>query len=137
MQISTKHVRMKDLVTEMIKEGGWTSLWRGNLLNVLKTAPKQALRFAFYDKFKMFIKNKDGKKHVTNNERFLAGAVAGVFAQTICFPLEVLKVRLSIRKTGQYNGVFDAIRKIYKNEGIQAFGNHIPILFYLQFNLGY
>ena len=35
--------------------------------------------------------------------------------------MEVLKTRLALRKTGQFNGISDCVRKIYKNEGIKAF----------------
>lgn len=53
--------------------------------------------------------------------RFLAGACAGGFSQTIIYPLEVLKTRLALRKTGQYKGILDAAIKIHANEGIRSF----------------
>lgn len=53
--------------------------------------------------------------------RFIAGACAGGFSQTIIYPLEVLKTRLALRKTGQYKGILDAAIKIHANEGIRSF----------------
>lgn len=53
--------------------------------------------------------------------RFIAGACAGGFSQTVIYPLEVLKTRLALRKTGQYKGILDAALKIYANEGIRSF----------------
>lgn len=53
--------------------------------------------------------------------RFIAGACAGGFSQTIIYPLEVLKTRLALRKTGQYEGIMDATLKIYAKEGIRSF----------------
>lgn len=35
--------------------------------------------------------------------------------------LQVLKTRLTLRKTGQYKNVADAAKKIYKNEGLRSF----------------
>lgn len=35
--------------------------------------------------------------------------------------MEVLKTRLALRKTGQYNSMADCVHKIYKNEGVKAF----------------
>lgn len=53
--------------------------------------------------------------------RFIAGACAGGFSQTIIYPLEVLKTRLALRKTGQYKGILDAAIKIHATEGIRSF----------------
>lgn len=53
--------------------------------------------------------------------RFVAGACAGGISQTIIYPLEVLKTRLALRKTGQYKGILDAAIKIHANEGVSSF----------------
>lgn len=37
------------------------------------------------------------------------------------FPLQVLKTRLAVGKTGQYSGMFDCAKKILKREGVKAF----------------
>lgn len=51
----------------------------------------------------------------------MAGACAGGFSQTLIYPLEVLKTRLALRKTGQYKGILDAALKIHANEGLASF----------------
>lgn len=53
--------------------------------------------------------------------RFVAGACAGGVGQTIIYPLEVLKTRLALRKTGQYKGILDAAIQIHANEGFSSF----------------
>lgn len=35
--------------------------------------------------------------------------------------MQVLKTRLTLRKTGQYSGVLDCARRILEKEGVQAF----------------
>ena len=104
----------------MLKEGGFKSLWRGNGINVLKIAPESALKFAAYEHIKRLIRG-DDKRQMTIYERFVAGACAGAVSQTAIYPLEVLKTRLALRKTGQYKGMFDAGRKIYHTEGLRSF----------------
>lgn len=51
----------------------------------------------------------------------IIGACAGGIGQTIIYPLEVLKTRLALRKTGQYKGILDAAIKIHANEGVSSF----------------
>lgn len=51
----------------------------------------------------------------------MAGACAGGFSQTVIYPLEVLKTRLALRKTGQYKGILDAAIKIHATEGLSSF----------------
>lgn len=102
----------------MINEGGIGGLWRGNGINVIKIAPESAIKFAAYEQVKRLIK---GDQPLEIYERFLAGATAGAISQTIIYPLEVLKTRLALRKTGQYSGIADAARKIYAREGLRCF----------------
>ncbi len=79
-----------------------------------------ALKFAAYEQ----IKRVTGKEGVQLEPltRFYAGTLAGWFAQSTIYPMEVLKTRLALRQTGQYSGVIDCLTKIYKTEGgIKAF----------------
>lgn len=39
----------------------------------------------------------------------------------LLFPFKVLKTRLTLRKTGQYSGMFDCAKKILRKEGVKAF----------------
>ncbi|XP_071522198.1 mitochondrial adenyl nucleotide antiporter SLC25A25 isoform X4 [Panulirus ornatus] len=115
----------------MLKEGGSKSLWRGNGINVLKIAPESALKFAAYEQAKRIIMQFGGSKdrELTIYERFVAGSFAGGFSQTVIYPLEVLKTRLALRKTGQYKSIIDAGKKIYKQEGFRSFyRGYIPNL---------
>jgi solute carrier family 25 phosphate transporter 23/24/25/41 len=73
----------------MLNEGGLTSLWRGNGMNVLKIAPEAALKFAFYEELKFLILG-DAKRDVNIGERFISGSIAGAMAQTIIYPMEVI-----------------------------------------------
>ncbi|XP_034386951.1 calcium-binding mitochondrial carrier protein SCaMC-1 [Cyclopterus lumpus] len=104
---------------QMLKEGGVASLWRGNGINVLKIAPETAIKFMAYEKYKKMLSSEPGK--VKTHERFLAGSLAGATAQTAIYPMEVMKTRLTLRKTGQYSGMFDCAKQILKKEGVKAF----------------
>lgn len=103
----------------MLKEGGVKSLWRGNFINVVKIAPESAIKFMAYEQFKTLFKG--DRKEVTGFERLMSGSLAGATAQTIIYPMEVLKTRLALRKTGQYDGIFDCAKKVYRTEGSKVF----------------
>ncbi|BES98806.1 Mitochondrial carrier protein [Nesidiocoris tenuis] len=107
---------------EMVREGGLQSLWRGNGINVIKIAPESALKFMAYEQAKKLIRQRRNVKcDLSMLDRFMAGSAAGAFSQTAIYPLEVLKTRLALRKTGQYKSIADAAQKIFVKEGAKAF----------------
>lgn len=120
LQVQATKQRISDCLQYMLKEGGVQSLWRGNFINVLKIAPESAIKFAAYEQVKRLIRGND-KRQMTIYERFLAGACAGCVSQTAIYPMEVLKTRLALRKTGQYSSILDAANKIYRREGLRSF----------------
>ncbi|XP_037904312.1 calcium-binding mitochondrial carrier protein SCaMC-2 isoform X2 [Hermetia illucens] len=120
LQVQSTKTRISDSFKYMLNEGGIRSFWRGNGINVLKIAPESAIKFAAYEQFKRFLRGND-KRQMSIYERFVAGAVAGGVSQTVIYPLEVLKTRLALRKTGQYKGILDAMVKIYRYEGMRSF----------------
>ena len=62
-------------------------------------------------------------------ERFVAGSLAGAIAQSSIYPMEVLKTRLALRKTGQFSGIADCAKHIFRKEGMAAFyKGYIPNL---------
>ncbi|MEE6505652.1 hypothetical protein FKM82_005605 [Ascaphus truei] len=105
--------------SHMIREGGFRSLWRGNGINVIKIAPESAIKFMAYEQIKRLI----GSDQVTLriHERLVAGSLAGAIAQSSIYPMEVLKTRMALRRTGQYQGMMDCAKKILLKEGVSAF----------------
>ncbi|MBN3282169.1 SCM2B protein, partial [Polyodon spathula] len=105
--------------TQMIHEGGVRSLWRGNGINVVKIAPETAIKFMAYEQIKRLIGTDQETLGIL--ERFVAGSLAGAIAQSSIYPMEVLKTRLALRKTGQYSGIADCAKRIFQKEGFRAF----------------
>ncbi|XP_013887954.1 calcium-binding mitochondrial carrier protein SCaMC-1 isoform X2 [Austrofundulus limnaeus] len=113
----------------MLKEGGPWSLWRGNGMNVLKIAPETAVKFTAYEQIKCLMRGSNETRTLRIHERFVAGSLAGATAQTAVYPMEVLKTRLTLRKTGQYSGMTDCAKQILQREGVTAFyKGYIPNL---------
>ncbi|XP_071219068.1 calcium-binding mitochondrial carrier protein SCaMC-2-like isoform X1 [Salvelinus alpinus] len=113
--------------THMIREGGMRSLWRGNGMNVIKIAPESAIKFMAYEQIKRLIGSNQETLGIL--ERFVAGSLAGAIAQSSIYPMEVLKTRLALRKTGQFSGIADCAKHIFRKEGMAAFyKGYIPNL---------
>ena len=54
-------------------------------------------------------------------ERMVAGSSAGALAQTVIYPMELIKTRLAIGKSGQYKGILDCAKQCLQKEGPRAF----------------
>lgn len=77
----------------MLDEGGWWSLWRGNVINVMKIAPETAIKYGTYEHYKrMLIEGNLVPESVQSSPvltKFFAGSLAGSTSQTVIYPLEV------------------------------------------------
>ncbi|CAB3399704.1 unnamed protein product [Caenorhabditis bovis] len=103
-------------------EGGLKSFWRGNGINVIKIAPESAIKFMSYDQVKRWIQEYKGNSELTTIERLFAGSTAGAISQSAIYPMEVMKTRLALRRTGQLDkGMFHFAHKMYTKEGIKCF----------------
>jgi len=133
IQDASKHIPkdqqykgMIDCFARVNKEQGFLSFWRGNVVNVVRYFPTQALNFAFKDTYKkMFMegldKNKDFWKFFAGN--LAAGGAAGATSLLIVYPLDFARTRLGadVGKAAadrEFKGLFDCIKKSYKADGI-------------------
>ncbi|KAM9320365.1 LOW QUALITY PROTEIN: ADP/ATP translocase 2-like [Gastrophryne carolinensis] len=117
-----------DCVVGIPKEQGFMSFWRGNLANVIRYFPTQALSFAFKDKYKKIFL--DGVDKRTQFWRYFAGNLASggaAGATSLCFvyPLDVARTRLAadVGKTGadrEFKGLGDCLVKIFRSDGLKG-----------------
>lgn len=109
---------------KMLSEGGVRSLWRGNFVNCVKIAPESAIKFFAYENMKRILSGGEqmtDKSRIGIRERFIAGSAAGICSQFSIFPMEVLKTRLALGKTGEYKHLLDCAQKVYRKDGITVF----------------
>jgi len=114
-----------DCFSRVSREEGVMQLWRGNLANVIRYFPTQALNFAFKDQIKRIFnyKEKDGK-WVFFAANVASGGLAGALSLTFVYHLDFARTRLandakSSKKGGerQFNGLVDVYRKTMSTDG--------------------
>ena len=86
-----------DCFSRVIKEQGFGSLWRGNLANVVRYFPTQALNFAFKDFYKTIFNPYNPKKEPVKFffGNCASGGAAGATSLTVVYPLDFARTRLA------------------------------------------
>jgi len=115
-----------DCTKRVLATEGVAPFWRGNLANVLRYFPTQALNFAFKDKVKAMIAVPKDASYATKLAGNVAsGGIAGSMSLFFVYSLDFARTRLandnkSKDGTRQYNGLIDVYRKTLATDGIQG-----------------
>ncbi|KAF8981437.1 mitochondrial aspartate-glutamate transporter agc1 [Entomortierella lignicola] len=108
----------------IVRNLGIIGLYKGASACLLRDIPFSAIYFPVYAHLKKDFFNEGPEHKLAISELLIAGAAAGMPAAYFTTPADVIKTRLQVEaKKGQssYNGIADAARKIYKEEGFRAF----------------
>lgn len=115
---------ISDCFIRVAREQGIPSMWRGNLANVIRYFPTQALNFAFKDTFKKYLNpyNKKTQPGMFFIGNILSGGAAGAASLCVVYPLDFARTRLAVdvgkgEGSRQFNGLVDCIAKIAKSDG--------------------
>jgi len=106
----------------VVRELGFFGLYKGSRACLLRDGPFSAIYFPAYAHLKPKFADENG--YNTPLSLLVAGAIAGMPAASLVTPADVIKTRLQVvAREGQtsYNGLLDAARKIYVEEGFRAF----------------
>lgn len=115
---------MVDCFVRIPREQGFLSFWRGNLANVIRYFPTQALNFAFKDKYKqIFLGGIDKKqfwRYFLGN--LASGGAAGATSLCFVYPLDYARTRLAADVgTGgkrEFTGLGNCLAKTFKSDGM-------------------
>lgn len=106
-----------ELVRTIAASQGLRGFWKGNLVNILRTAPFKAINFCAYDTYRKQLLRFSGNDETTNFERFVAGAAAGITATVLCLPLDTIRTKLVAPGGEALGGVIGAFRYMVQTEG--------------------
>jgi len=113
-----------DCTKRTLQAEGIAPFWRGNLANVLRYFPTQALNFAFKDTIKAQFKvAKDASNATKLMANVASGGLAGSLSLTVVYSLDFARTRLANDAKGkggerQFNGLIDVYRKTLASDGI-------------------
>ena len=114
-----------DCGKQTMEKDGFTGLFKGMNVNIVRAILVNAAELAFYDKSKYFFSNStyfhfDSNSIVTH---FLSSCVSGFMGAVASSPADVVKTRYMNQLQGQeaYKGVIDCTMKVLKSEGLMVF----------------
>jgi solute carrier family 25 (adenine nucleotide translocator) protein 4/5/6/31 len=132
-----KYKGIIDVFVRVPKEEGFGAFWRGNLANVIRYFPTQALNFAFKDTYKKVFCPYDAKKEFWKFffGNLASGGAAGATSLLFVYPLDFARTRLAADvgkgpESRQFNGLVDCLGKIHKSDGFAGLyrGFNISVL---------
>jgi len=122
-----KYKGIVDCFVRIPKEQGFMAFWRGNLANVIRYFPTQALNFAFKDKYKQIFlagvdKKKDFLKFFAGN--LASGGAAGATSLCFVYPLDFARTRLAADvgkgDAREFTGLGNCLASIFKADGLKG-----------------
>jgi solute carrier family 25 phosphate transporter 23/24/25/41 len=117
---TSKPPSMWATIKSIYHEAGFLGLFRGNLMNLMKSTPENAVKFTVFEACKDFL-YVAGIEDPPHAYIFACASIGGVSAYSICFPLEVIKTKLAGSSRDAYKNVIDCIGKVYRADGFRGF----------------
>jgi len=122
--VEKRYKGIADCFARVVKEQGFWSMWRGNLANVIRYFPTQALNFAFKDTYKrMFLEgvNKDKQFWRFFAGNLASGGAAGATSLMFVYPLDFARTRLAADvgkgTNREFTGLMNCLTKILRSDG--------------------
>ncbi|KAH6557899.1 hypothetical protein KP509_1Z087400 [Ceratopteris richardii] len=106
-----------EIIRRILMKEGLQGFWRGNVVNLLRTAPFKSVNFFCYDMYVKRYLEITRKDEVGNSERLIAGAAAGISATLLCFPMDTIRTVLVAPGGETLGGVIGCFQHMVKTEG--------------------
>jgi solute carrier family 25 (mitochondrial phosphate transporter), member 23/24/25/41 len=121
---------------KIIKHQGLLSLWNGNFTSVIHRFPYSAINFAVFEAMNNHFSIATGNHDAPLN-RFFAGATSGAAACFACYPLDLIRTRLTVANSfgtdkahENYRAgskIYNLVKHILQTEGIAGLYRGMPV----------
>lgn len=112
-----ERMHLFELIKKIATTQGIKGFWKGNFVNILRTAPFKAINFYAYDTYRKKLLKLAGNEETTNFERFVAGAAAGITATVLCIPMDTIRTKMVAPGGEALGGVIGAFQHMIRTEG--------------------
>jgi len=118
-----KYTGLFNCLNTMVREEGFTSLWKGVNAGIQRQLVFASIRIGLYEPVRNYYMNYRAGDP-TLFEKIAAGITTSTIGITVASPTDVVKVRLQAEGRlpagvpRRYNGAIDAYRKIIQQEGV-------------------
>ncbi|KAL2531410.1 putative mitochondrial adenine nucleotide transporter BTL3 [Abeliophyllum distichum] len=106
-----------ELIKTIASSQGLRGFWKGNFVNILRTAPFKSINFYAYDTYRNQLLKWSGNEETTNFERLLAGAAAGITATVLCIPMDTIRTVMIAPGGEALGGLIGTFRHMIQTEG--------------------
>jgi len=109
------------VVTKVIREGGFKNLWKGLYPTLWRDVPFSSMYWSGYELIKSSLKEQNNLNIFIIN--FISGVTSGTIATLLTHPFDVIKTRQQMEINNQKSilPTRELIKKIYKEEGLKSF----------------
>lgn len=129
---------MIDAFRKIVKNEGFSRLYKGITAPILMEAPKRAVKFSANDSWGRFYREKFGVVGPSQPLAILTGATAGATESFVVVPFELVKIRVQdVNST--YKGPGDVVVQMVKKEGLLSLYNGLEATLWrhITWNAGY
>uniref|UniRef100_A0A336M745 CSON013042 protein n=1 Tax=Culicoides sonorensis TaxID=179676 RepID=A0A336M745_CULSO len=115
-------------VKDTYKNEGFLALWRGNSATMARIIPYASIQFTAHEQWNKFLRI---ETHPDDHfRRFLSGALAGLTASSLTYPLDLARARMAVTdKYSAYKTLRQVFIKIIQCEGPKTlFRGYVPTL---------
>ncbi|RUS82063.1 hypothetical protein EGW08_010171 [Elysia chlorotica] len=114
-----KHLGVFSTVKHVIHKEGFTGLYKGNGVQMMRIFPYAAIQFLTYEQLKKFAKHLPYLSHSPNTSKLICGSLAGLTSVMFTYPLDMIRSRLAFQVKGEvvYTGIKHTIQSIVLLEG--------------------
>lgn len=106
-----KYTSVLGSLKRIIETEGPRGLMKGNAANCVRVFPNSAIQFASYGILKQEL---FGSRPLNPVDLLIAGALAGAIAQTITYPLDLVRAILTVNMTNQKKNILGTIFEVVR-----------------------